>query len=117
MGHTRPHLLTIPTTHCIFQLFGRAAMFGGTVVRPLFFEYPKDKMARQVDKAFLWGPSVYIIPVVTEGAKSVDGYLPAGKWLKYSTDPKEFEVFKSTGQHVTLETPLDSINVLIRHGR
>ncbi|KJH46330.1 glycosyl hydrolase, family 31 [Dictyocaulus viviparus] len=40
----------------LFSLHFIASMIGGTVVRPLFYEYPKDQETHNLGHQFLWGP-------------------------------------------------------------
>ncbi|KAJ1363754.1 hypothetical protein KIN20_023685 [Parelaphostrongylus tenuis] len=64
----------------LFSLHFIASMKGGTVVRPLFYEYPKDKATHDLGHQFLWGSSMLIAPVVYQGADSVNVYLPEDDW-------------------------------------
>jgi hypothetical protein len=40
---------------------------GGTVLRPLFVEFPTDANTLSIDQQFLVGPAVLVTPVVTAG--------------------------------------------------
>uniref|UniRef100_A0A158P7E8 Gal_mutarotas_2 domain-containing protein n=1 Tax=Angiostrongylus cantonensis TaxID=6313 RepID=A0A158P7E8_ANGCA len=64
----------------LFSLHFAASMMGGTVVRPLFYEYPRDKATYDLGHQFLWGSSMLIAPVIYQNAKSVDVYLPEDDW-------------------------------------
>ncbi|PIO59799.1 hypothetical protein TELCIR_18725 [Teladorsagia circumcincta] len=55
-------------------------MEGGTVIRPLFYEYPKDNHTHSLDHQFLWGRSMLVAPVLHEDANSVEVYLPKDDW-------------------------------------
>lgn len=61
-------------------LFYNAHAFGGTVARPLFFEFPTDPKCLDIDAQFMLGPDVLVSPVLEQGATSVDAYFPAGTW-------------------------------------
>uniref|UniRef100_A0A914W3I0 P-type domain-containing protein n=1 Tax=Plectus sambesii TaxID=2011161 RepID=A0A914W3I0_9BILA len=67
--HYLPHL---------YSLHYDATLYGHTVLRPLFFEFPSDSATLTLDKQFLWGSAFLITPVLTQGANSVDGYFPSG---------------------------------------
>lgn len=41
-------------------------MSGGTVIRPLFFEFPYDEYARNVSNQFMWGSAILVMPYVME---------------------------------------------------
>ncbi|KAK9732122.1 Glycosyl hydrolases family 31 [Popillia japonica] len=96
----------------LYTLFWAANVQGDTVARPLFFEFPNDRLTYDIDYMFLWGSSVLIVPVLEENKVSVDIYLPTGIWYDYYTKI----AIPSIGQNVTLPAPIDQIPVLIRGG-
>ena len=49
-----------------FSLQFSASLNGGTVVRPLFFEFPLDTTTYDLGYQFMWGSAMVIIPVVEE---------------------------------------------------
>ncbi|CAJ0608575.1 unnamed protein product [Cylicocyclus nassatus] len=98
----------------LFSLHFIASMNGGTVVRPLFYEYPKDQETYNLGHQFLWGSSMLVAPVVYQGASTVRAYLPEDDW---------YSLFDSNyGQPIehgyqTLNAPTTSlIPVLVRGG-
>ncbi|EYB90838.1 hypothetical protein Y032_0213g2282 [Ancylostoma ceylanicum] len=64
----------------LFSLHFVASLKGGTVIRPLFYEYPKDTKTHDLGFQFLWGSSMLIAPVVFEKAMTVHAYLPEDDW-------------------------------------
>uniref|UniRef100_A0A8C4X285 Si:ch73-12o23.1 n=1 Tax=Eptatretus burgeri TaxID=7764 RepID=A0A8C4X285_EPTBU len=94
----------------LYTLFHHAHMQGTTVARPLFFEFPDDKVTHGIDQQFLWGSSLLITPVLKQGATKVTGYFPSGTWYDLFTGI----AIVSQGENVSLEAPLDKINVHIR---
>lgn len=48
----------------LYRLFYLASRDGGTVVRPLFFEFPTDTATYDISFQFMWGPGMLIAPVV-----------------------------------------------------
>ncbi len=69
----------------LYSLFYSAALKGGTVARPLFFEWPTDPITLSIDKQFLLGPSLLVSPVLEEGATTVQAYFPKGRWYDFYT--------------------------------
>ncbi|VDL71124.1 unnamed protein product [Nippostrongylus brasiliensis] len=64
----------------LYSLHFAASMHGGTVIRPVFFEFPHDHATYNLGYQFMWGKSMLIAPVVKGGTKSVRVYLPNGAW-------------------------------------
>jgi alpha-D-xyloside xylohydrolase len=91
----------------------RAAHEKGTpVMRPLFYDFPSDKRSWETEDQFMFGPNYLVAPILFEGARERQVYLPAGqKW----TDAWTGEV-REGGRIVTAAAPLDRIPVFSRDG-
>lgn len=57
-----------------------ASRRGHPLLRPLFFEFPKDEGSWHVDDAFLFGSQILVAPMF-EAAPSRPVYLPPGEWV------------------------------------
>ena len=103
-----------------------------TVVRPLFFEFPKDAKTYSIDTQFLVGSGILISPQLNLGrdhtipdclafswllhslsaigdqGKSLDVYFPEGKWYDWYTHQV---ASANGGETKTIDTPLDTILV------
>eukprot|EP01114_Cavostelium_apophysatum_P008877 TRINITY_DN2179_c0_g1_i4.p2 TRINITY_DN2179_c0_g1~~TRINITY_DN2179_c0_g1_i4.p2 ORF type:complete len:897 (-),score=121.06 TRINITY_DN2179_c0_g1_i4:67-2757(-) len=90
-----------------YTLFYNANQFGGTVVRPLWFEWPEDSNARDVDMQFLVGSGVMVSPVLTQGATTVEAYFPNAVFYDIYT----FMALQGAGANITLDAPWDFIPV------
>ena len=85
---------------------------GDTLMRALPLEFSSDPGARAVSDQFLFGPSLMINPVTTEGATRRSVYLPAGHdWLDFWTGKRV-----SGGQTMDAEAPLDRIPMYAKAG-
>ncbi|MEU1101709.1 glycoside hydrolase family 31 protein [Streptomyces tibetensis] len=85
---------------------------GAPPMRPLFFDFPEDPGAWDVDDQFLLGPDVLVAPVYEAGARARRVYLPSGTgWL----DPATKAVLKG-GTTLDAEAPLERIPVFVREG-
>jgi alpha-D-xyloside xylohydrolase len=92
----------------------RAAHERGTpVMRPLFYEFPADPRAWEIEDAYLFGRDVLVAPILEAGARERQVYLPAGATWQ---DPISGAVHEG-GQSLTMAAPLDRIPVLLRDGR
>ncbi|XP_053333226.1 lysosomal alpha-glucosidase [Clarias gariepinus] len=96
----------------LYTLFHYAHVYGHTVARPLFFEFPTDGKTYAVDKQFLLGKSVLVTPVLEVGVEEVVGYVPQGLWYDFYTG----DSFLSKGEEIKLHAPLDKINLHLREG-
>jgi alpha-D-xyloside xylohydrolase len=79
-------------------------------MRPLFFDFPEDGDCIDVEDQFMYGPDLLVAPVLYEGARSREVYLPAGtSWRDAWTD----EVLEG-GRWITADAPLDRIPLYLR---
>lgn len=85
---------------------------GETLMRALPLEFSADPGARAVPDQFLFGPSLLINPVTTEGATQRAVYLPASNdWIDFWTGKRV-----SGGQTITAEAPLDKVPIYAKAG-
>ncbi|CAL2041469.1 unnamed protein product [Caenorhabditis brenneri] len=72
----------------LYSLHYNAARYGHTVIRPLFFEFPKDEETLTISEQFLWGSALMIAPALYQGQTSVHAYFPSDTW--YSLQPETY---------------------------
>ena len=85
---------------------------GETLMRALPLEFPSDSRARTIADQFLFGPALLINPVVTEGAKQRDLYLPAGHgWIDFWTGKR-----LAGGLTITADASIDRIPIYAKAG-
>jgi alpha-glucosidase len=72
------------------------------LVRPLFWEFPHDPGSAAQDGEWMFGDSLLVSPVVTQGATSQKVYLPPGEWIDYASG-KRYEGARS------MQLPVDSV--------
>ncbi|HAU38682.1 MAG TPA: alpha-xylosidase [Phycisphaerales bacterium] len=58
---------------------------GHPMVRPLFFEHPDDPTSWLIEDEYLFGRDLLVAPLMDEGARGRDVYLPPGPWRDYQT--------------------------------
>ena len=95
------------------QIMREAHETGAPVMRPLFYEFPQDKAAWQVEDCYMFGPDMLVAPVMEPGVTQRRIYLPAGETWK---DAYPGQVYEG-GQTVTVPAPIDVIPVMLRGGK
>jgi len=66
----------------IYSLFWRAHIHGEPIFRPLFYDFPDDDKAYDVEDQFMFGPSIMVAPILhRKDQRKI--YLPEGYWLDY----------------------------------
>jgi alpha-D-xyloside xylohydrolase len=79
-------------------------------MRPLFFDFPGDERAVDIDDQFLFGPDLLVAPVLHAGAREREVYLPGGTtWTDAWTG-----TLLDGGQRRLADAPLDRIPLFIR---
>lgn len=87
---------------------------GDLLMRALWVNYPSDPTTLTQDGQYMWADSLLFTPVLTQGATSVTGYFPQGKW--YSLIDTSVIDASKIGTFVELPTELTSTNVHVRGG-
>lgn len=83
---------------------------GSPVMRPLFYEFPQDSAAWEVEDQYLFGSDYLVAPVLYSGVTERRVYLPKGcSWENIDTG----ETFAG-GQYMTAPAPLAIIPVFRR---
>lgn len=82
---------------------------GEPVMRPMFYDFPQDKICWEMETQYMFGPDYLVAPVMEVGMTSREVYLPEGKWQNIDTQ----EVLDG-GRWVTVPAPLDVIPVMKR---
>jgi len=96
----------------IRELMRQAHEKGTPPMRPLFYDFPHDPACWEVEDAYMFGPDLLVAPILHEGARSRNVYLPAGSsW----TDPYTGETFPG-GITVTADAPLARIPLFLKDG-
>ena len=80
------------------------------IIRPLFYDFPEDCKAWTVEDAYMFGPDVLVAPVLFEGQRVRDVYLPhSTRWISQGTGK-----ILDGGQVVSEAAPLDHLPVFFR---
>ena len=97
----------------IRECMDEASLSGMPVMRPLFFDFYKDKTAWKIEDEYMFGPDILVAPVMEENTSERKVYLPEGAIRTDANTKKAY----SGGQNVTVPAPLDIIPVFIRDNK
>ncbi len=95
----------------IYSLFREHERSGEPVMSPLWYEFPGDTRTYLISDQFMLGSDVLVAPVVKEGMRERQIYLPAGNWIDWWSG----ETFDGGKQH-TIKAPLDRLPIYVRAG-
>ena len=96
----------------IAELFKETHEVGAPIMRPVFYDYPEDKMAWEVDNQYMFGSELLIAPIIYYKQREREVYLPKGnQWVDINTN----KIYDG-GQFVVVEAPLESIPVFYKKG-
>lgn len=83
---------------------------GSPVMRPMFYDFPEDEAAWEVEDQYMFGPDIIVAPVMEMGLQERSVYLPKGvMWIENESGLKY-----EGGASVNVSTPLDVIPLFIR---
>jgi alpha-D-xyloside xylohydrolase len=92
------------------ELMTAAHQRGSPIFRPLFYDFPADRDAWAIENSYMFGPDILVAPILFEGQRARDVYLPAGtRWVSHGSG----EVYDG-GQVVSEPAPLDHLPVFFR---
>jgi alpha-glucosidase (family GH31 glycosyl hydrolase) len=88
-----------------------AASCGLPIIRPLPLIDPADERGWTLTDAYGYGPSLWVAPVLEDGARERETVLPRGEWIETWSGEAV-----AGGGEVTVAAPLERIPVWVRRG-
>jgi alpha-glucosidase len=98
----------------LYTYFRQTTIDGVPLMRALFMEFPNDSNCydpKWENTEFFCGPSLLIAPILENGVRERDVYLPEGRWYDFDT----LEEFVG-GQIIKISAPLDHLPIFVRDG-
>lgn len=97
----------------IYSYTAEVTRNGGTIMRPLIFDFASDDKALQQECEYMFGRELLVSPVVEKGVSQWNSYLPQnqGGWFDFYTG-KHFD----GGRNVTTPVDISRIPVFARAG-
>ena len=97
----------------IVKVMEEAHLNGTPPMRPLFYDFPQDMIAWDIEDQFMFGPDLLVVPVAEKGCKNKKVYLPFGSsWREINT----MRIFEG-GNFVEIDTPLSYIPVFTKNDK
>lgn len=87
-----------------------ASRSGLPIVRPLWWLAPDDETAQVIDDTYLVGDDLLVAPIIEEGARARNIYLPAGRWRSYWNADQQH----NAGWLRDYPVPLDHLALFVR---
>jgi len=84
---------------------------GTPVMRPLFYDFPEDEQAWEIEDEYMLGSDILVCPILYDNMRERDVYLPAGRWRNINDN----EIYEG-GRTLTCSAPIDAIPVFVREG-
>ncbi len=94
------------------QIMEAAHEKGTPAMRPLFYDFPEDKKAWEIEDEYMFGPDLLVAPVLYEEQRERTLYLPEGLWRNINDD-QEYQ----GGKEITVAAPLDQLPVFAKAGK
>ena len=91
----------------ISKIMWEAHKNGTPVIRPLFYDFPKDAKCWEVEDEYMFGPSLLVAPILYPGARERKIYLPEGPVWKNTETGESFQ----GGVKISCDAPLNVIPV------
>lgn len=95
----------------IYSYSYKTHLTGESIMRPLVFEYPKDKNVYGLKDEFLFGSELLVAPVCKEEQNRRQVYLPKGKWYDY-----DYGYEYKGGRSYDIYAPQNRIPVFVKSG-
>jgi alpha-glucosidase len=96
----------------LYSLFYEHERTGQPVMRPLWYEFPSDRLTYLNGDMYMVGSDLLVAPIVKEGMRHRDAYFPAGAaWINWWTG----ERLEGGRQH-RIDAPLDRLPIFVRAG-
>jgi hypothetical protein len=94
-----------------YTLATEATKDGLPIIRHPMLEWPDDPQTYDAEYQYLLGDRILVAPVLKEGARTRNLYLPKGSWVDYWTG----EIMEG-GRQVEAQAPLERIPIFVKAG-
>ncbi|OQR79180.1 maltase-glucoamylase [Tropilaelaps mercedesae] len=89
----------------LYTLFYKSHAFGGSVIRPLAFNFPGDRLSIKTEEQLMWGEALMFSPALYLYQVSKEVYFPPGQWYDFFNG----ERVSASGSAMQIPVPLYSV--------
>ncbi len=93
------------------KLMKEAHEKGTPIMRPLFYDFPDDEQAWEIEDQYMFGPEMLVAPILYADVRERVLYLPDGTWRNICNG----EVYQGK-QRITVAAPIDQLPVFVKDG-
>lgn len=90
-------------------LMKKAHQQGTPLMRPLFYDFPEDDLAWEVEDQYMFGSDLLVCPILFEDSREREVYIPAGKWININ----EKKVYEGKNKYIC-KASLEFIPVFVK---
>jgi len=83
---------------------------GSPIMRPCFYDFPKDETCWTLETQYMYGAKYLVCPVLNPEQRSIEIYLPEGAKWKLLDGAEEVE----GGKVVRVDCPVEVMPVFVR---
>ena len=95
----------------IYTVTEETTRTGIPLMRPVFLEYPHAEEFYGDDRDFLFGPDLFVAPVVSESTDAQGVFLPPGEWYDFWAAEKH-----TNKDQINLHPRIDEVPLYVRAG-
>lgn len=95
----------------IYDMMRTEEETGFPLMRPLVMQYQDDERTYEINDEFLCGSSILVAPVVEQGKRIRDVYLPEGRWVDFWSG----EVYDGK-KYILKDAPIDTCPIFVKEG-
>ncbi|MFZ8765367.1 glycoside hydrolase family 31 protein [Enterococcus diestrammenae] len=92
------------------ELMRQAHETGAPVMRPMFYDFPKDMHTWDLNTQYMYGPDILVAPITEPGQNEREVYLPEGNQWTCASNGEIFE----GGQFVNVSAEIDSLPIFLK---
>uniref|UniRef100_A0A915KP69 Galactose mutarotase N-terminal barrel domain-containing protein n=1 Tax=Romanomermis culicivorax TaxID=13658 RepID=A0A915KP69_ROMCU len=97
----------------LYSLMWKAQKTGSAVMRPLFFEFPEDKITYTISDQFLWGEGFMVVPILWPQTFARKTYFPMARWYHLLNGT---ELISSAKKWIDIPIGMYEIALFVRGG-